>query len=221
MKNLALISLCVIALLLSCKKDQENYPIIYPGPYFPVYPNSWWTYMLYQKNYLVYDSDIVFIDSVMEAHSVDPAYQLNKYVEKVVDSKDVYSGPCYVPFYDDMPVYYYDRLHWGYDSTIKWPILSEKIGFTFPKHSPDTSSGYPYEIMTVIEKYFNGTDSVLVLRGYWINSDHNENRIDIENYTKSIGLTSTYRIDTLNQDTIWWRKLIDYYVSFDSTSVDY
>jgi hypothetical protein len=211
MKSFFIIVLWIVILLLSCKKDQENYEIIYPGSYFPVYPNSWWVYK---------DQD-----DALTTHSVDQAYRLNKYITWAEDNKTEYSDPCYVPFYDGQPIYGYYKIDKGsaypfVSCNTKWPILSEQTGFTFEKKWVDHRYTDAYEMVRVKGKYFNGKDSILVQEVY-ISPAHYTDIITTQEWAKNIGLILQYSTDTITGVTFSRSWLIDYYVSFDSTSVDW
>jgi hypothetical protein len=176
MKSFFIIVLWIVILLLSCKKDQENYEIIYPGSYFPVYPNSWWVYK---------DRDDQFI-----THSVDNTFKLNYYQtgETMDHTKGYYSDPCYVPFYDGQPIYQYDRISYGgaypfVECYTRWPILSEQIGFTFQKKWVDHRYTDAFEMVRVKGKYFNGKDSILVQEIY-ISPAHYTNIITTQEWAK-------------------------------------
>jgi hypothetical protein len=212
MKSLISFLLCFFFLVISChKEDKDIYPVIYPGTYFPVYPNSWWKYM---------DQD-----SNITSHSVHPAFQLNNYITGMIDfDKPTYSDPFYVPFYDGTPIYYYDKIGPGggypFDGSFKrWPILSEQIGFTFQKEWVDPRLSQPVEMVVVKGKYFNGIDSILVQESHWTMNVNDA--ITTQEWAKNIGLILQFCRDTITGDTLSKTWLVDYYVSFDSTSVDY
>jgi hypothetical protein len=208
MRNLTLISLGLIFLLSSCKKEvKEEYPVIFPGSYYPVYPDSWWKYM---------DKD-----SVITIDSAGSAYQLNNFVtfQELDDTR--YSDPCYVPFLNGHPIYHYDKVEYhvfpiGYE---RWPILSEEIGFQFQRSWIDPRNGNPVEIVVVKGKYFNGTDSVLVQEGHYTFGW--DNVITRQEFVKNVGLVTQVTIDTISNDTISGKFLVDYYISFNTNSIDW
>ena len=212
MKARILAVVCTLVFFISCHKDQEEYPIIYPGSYFPVYPGSWWKYM-------TWDNSII-------THSVNPTYKLDKYVTWDVYNdghKAEYSDPCYVPFYDGQPIYGYDKIDKGEAAPFatcykRWPILSEQTGFSFQKEWVDHRYITCYEVVGVMGKYFNGTDSILVQKIKMIPCP--VDLVTIQEFAKNIGLIKQFSYDTITFDTVSKIWLIDYYVSFDSTSVE-
>jgi hypothetical protein len=208
MRIITLISFCIIFFISSCKKeDQNHYPVIYPGSYYPVYPNTWWKY--------------INEDSVITTDSVGPAYQLNTYITWTGDNKDEYSDPFYVPFLNGQPIYHYDKIVYEIYPYAgeRWPILSEKIGFEFQRDYHDPRFTYVVEMVTVKRKYFNGTDSVLVQEGHWTHEVNDF--ITTQEFVKNVGLVSQITWDTITHDTIYKKILLDYYISFDTTSIDY
>jgi hypothetical protein len=211
MKPLISLLLCMIFLTISCKKDdKKDYPVIYPGSYFPVYPNSWWTYLDQDSNF--------------SYHSVDNTYKLNNYLIVKDFDYEEHSDPCYVPVYDGNPIYYYDKISpcatYPYPQTYtRWPILSEQVGFTFQKDYDDPRNGHPVEMVVVKGKYIDGKDSILLQEIHW--TQNVSHVITTQEFAKNIGLVRTFSIDTLSGDTVSKIWLFDYYISFDSTSIDY
>jgi hypothetical protein len=210
MKFIHLAIIACLLILVSCKKDEKVYEVIYPGPYFPVYPNSWWKYMNQ--------------DSVISYHYADQAYRLNKFIIWEDEDKTTFSDPCYVPFYDGQPIYGYDKIDFCESSPFytcykRWPLLSEQTGFAFERKWVDHRYVTCYEIVGVMGKYFNGKDTVLVQK-----SRLTPCPVDVltfQEYAKNIGLIRQFSYDTITCDTVSKIWLIDYHVSFDSTSIDY
>ncbi len=207
MKANILISFCLIFLLLSCKKEHDHYEIIYPGSYFPVYPNSWWKY--------------IDQDSVIKINSTGSEYSLHNYKLLGDYDDDEFSDPCYVPYLNGSPIYYYDKIVYQVFpfGSSRWPILRVITGVQFQKDWIDPRNGYPVEMVVVKGKYFNGTDSILIQESHWTMDVSDV--ITTQEYAKNIGLIRQYSRDTITGDTISKSWLIDYYVSFDSTSIDY
>jgi hypothetical protein len=208
MKALAVLSICLLFMYSSCKKEENNnYPIIYPGSYFPVYPNSWWKY--------------IDQDSVIIIDSTGPSYLLDRYKLLGDYNSTEYSDPCYVPNLNGSPIYYYDKIVsqvFPFGSS-RWHILSEETGATFQKDWIDPRLSSPVEMVVVKGKYFNGTDSVLVQESHW--TMNVSDAITTQEYAKNIGLIRQFTVDTITNDTMAMKVLLDYYVSFDSTSVAY
>jgi hypothetical protein len=146
---------------------------------------------------------------------------LNSYLlSKELDITE-YSDPFYVPFLNGHPIYRYDKIEYhvfpiGFE---RWPILSEQIGYEFQRDWLDPRYTFSVEMVTVKGKYFNGTDSVLVQEGHWTNEL--SNWITTQEFVKNVGLARQFDIDTITHDTIYEKILLDYYISFDSTSIDY
>ena len=206
MKFKVALLLLFILFLFSCEKE-DQYDVIYPGSYFPVYPNSWWKY--------------IDQDSVISFDSAGPDYSLHNYKLLGDYNDNDYSEPCYVPFLNGSPIYHYDKIEtqvFPFGSS-RWPILSETTGFTFQKDWIDPRTGNPVEMVTVIGKYFNGTDSILILETHWTMDVSDV--ITTREFAKNIGLVRQFTCDTISGDTTSKLSLIDYYVSFDSTSINY
>jgi hypothetical protein len=203
MKIFSVFSICLLILSSSCEKD-KNYEVIYPGPYFPVYPNSWWKY--------------IDQDSVITIDSTGPSYFLDNYFDC---DRQKYSDLCYVPYLNGSPIYYYDKIEYQNfpSGESRWPILSEEAGATFKRDWYDPRNGLPNDWVVVKEKYFNGTDSVLVQESRI--APGFEHLKTYEEFAKNIGLIRKYKIDTITSDTFSRKILIDYYVSFDSTYEKY
>ncbi|MBU1008708.1 MAG: hypothetical protein KKD74_01110 [Bacteroidetes bacterium] len=204
---------CVILLiaLTSCRKKPHDvlpyvnqYDTIKPLAYFPVYPGSWWKYENYSHQ-LVTDS-------------VSIAYVLHYYNIAYDGSHPENSDSTYVPLLHGEPVYGYHKIEcmrppFGQQCT-KWPIISEQIGFSFPRGWSDTRYGDFMEHVVVKQKTFNGQDSVLILEGHWVYGPNTAQKRRQE-FVKGIGLAYDIVTDTLTQDTLYQRKLIDYFVNFN------
>lgn len=200
----------ILLFLSSCKKDktlQQNqnststpmYDTIYPGSYYPVYPGSSWTY-------LVNDTGTTIL-------STSTTYQIHSYKNS---QSGTYSDSCYVPFFNSKPIYGYDKIDWvappfGDYYTI-WPILSETVGFNFQRDWEDTRFGDFSEKVKVTQKYFDGTDSVLVLEGHWVYGPNINNK-SYQEYKKGIGLAFECIVDTTINDTLSKKVLTSYFVN--------
>jgi len=210
MKAFKIILFIVILFIISCKpdnSDNEEYPVIEPGSYLPVYPGSWWKYRL--------NDSLIIIDSTSNN------YILHNYILYYDnDEKPVYSEKCYVPYYYpdfysplgiNGPIYRYDKIVrtlWPQGNT-SWPILREEIGDRFTATPVDNHTTV-VETIIVTGKYFNGQDSVLVLVGM-ANLDVAD--IHVREYYKDIGLARDFYIDTIDGDTSSRKILIDYHIS--------
>jgi hypothetical protein len=208
MKTVNIFLLMAFLFIVSCnsdKPDEEDYSVIEPGSYFPVYPGSWWKYAV--------NDTLIITDST--AHD----YVLHNYVDYYDNDSPVYSDKYYVPYYYSSshspmgitgPIYRYDKVV----VTIQpqgnslWPILREQTGaFTAV---PVDNHVSVYETITVNEKYFNGQDSVLVLVGR-ANLDVAD--IHIREFYKDIGIARDYYIDPISNDTTYKAILVDYHIS--------
>jgi hypothetical protein len=205
MKALRIILLPILMLLITCKSDDDIAKIIYPGPYFPVYPDSWWKYLVN--------------DSLIVTDATSEEYILHKYTVGPGSSGWIYSDPAYVPFLNGQPIYKYDRIAFATfgGCWTEWPILSETVGYSFDVNPP-TQYHNSNEKATVKAKIFNGRDSVLIIVGIFYTentpgpSTSSEKRY--REYVKDVGLASDMRIDTITHDTVYKKTLIDYHISF-------
>jgi hypothetical protein len=195
--------------LISCKKDND-YPIIEPGSYFPVYPDSFWKYLV--------DDSIIIMDSTNDS------YCLHHY--QLTDTYDEYSEYSYVPFYNSSDlsplgytgaIYKYGRyVHNSLTPSQVWPFLSETIGYSF---SRDPVSQYPSnnELFTVKAKVFNGQDSVLIQEATYFKNNYPQftsSSKRYQEYIKGVGLAKDIVYDTITHDTISKKILVDYFISY-------
>jgi hypothetical protein len=210
MKTIKLFFLLGILFLASCGTDNpenDDYPVIEPGSYFPVYPGSWWKYAVN--------------DTLMITDSTADEYVIHNYVTYYDnDGSPFYSDKCYVPYYYSAqhsplgitgPIYGYSKIVstlWPQGNTL-WPILNEQVGYHFTAVPVDNHTTV-VETITVTEKYFNGKDSVLVLVGR-PNLDVSD--IHVSEFYKDIGLARDFRIDTISGDTSNKIVLVEYHIS--------
>lgn len=202
--KLLLLPILLVFLLSSCEKENLYSEIVEPRPYFPVYPKSWWKYEIN--------------DSAIITSSVSNEYKLHKYRTSGKNVSDtLFSEPRRVPFLDSRPIYGYDKIeHFtgmgpSTDRFFKCPIVSEKIGFKFERECLGVKFGDTNEKLEVTAKIFNGTDSVIIVEGYWLLPYPNV--VSYQEYAKNIGLTKEFKIDTIKMDTIYKKVLIDYYIN--------
>jgi len=188
-----------------CKKENEPL-IIEPGSYYPVYPNSWWKYLV-NNSYI--QMDTTSDDYIVHSFKVD-------------GDPDRYSDAARVPFLNGEPIYGYYYVESVYMPTTShygiqelWPILSETVGFTFNRGWNDERMGNPEEIVCVKSKTFNGQDSILMLESYWYgwNIPNAITNKRYRQFIKGIGLASEIVVDTASSDTLFRKILIDYYVN--------
>lgn len=118
---------------------------------------------------------------------------------------------------DSQPIYGYDKIEINYGGFTwkyytKWPILSEEVGFKYERKETNKKFGDLSEKVIISDKIFNGADSVIIAIGRWPNGPY-YNRITYQEYTKNIGLTKEFLIDTVNMDTLYKKVLIDYHIN--------
>lgn len=211
MRTIILITMIIIVVFVSCKKDNiKQVQVIEPGSYFPAYPNSWWKYLVNDSIEII---DSTSKDYILYSYEIDDLYH-----------NEHYSNVAYVPWYysSDLspigitgPIFKYDKIilcHKFY-GTLLWPILSEEIGLVFDQHPGDQ---YPewIEKYEVKSKIFNGHDSILVLiaKPYWWYDPITSQKRYIE-FAKNVGLVKDIVYDTITNDTISKTILIDYHIS--------
>ncbi len=192
-------------MVISCKKEEvingsitQQYDTIFPQSYYPVNPGSWW-------NYQINDTGTV-------TSSVSTGYQLHSYL----NGNSQNSTSVYLPFLDGRPIYGYDKIEWYMppfgNYYAKWPILSETVGFTFDRDWTDKRYGDFAEKVVVKNKIFNGTDSLLILEGHWVEGP-NVARKSFQEFVKGIGLTKHIIVDTLTTDTVFRKILNSHFVN--------
>lgn len=205
----------------NCKKDQSpipanndsiptpldtthnntpTYDTIFPGSYYPIYPGSQWTYL---KN-----------DSVIFHKYASSTYLPHSYL---TDNFNNYSDTVYVPFLDGNPIYGYQFIEhspsiYG-DYYVKWPIISETVGYTYERGWTDHRFGDLDEHLRVIEKTtdING-DSIIVVGGYWTYFSMGPDS-SVQIYKKNVGLTYYVIFNKLTLDTVYKQVLIDYNIN--------
>ena len=209
MRVLKIIIVLLIFSLIACKKEND-YPIIEPGSYFPVYPDSFWKYLV--------------DDSILTMDSTNDNYELHH--AKIAESYNDYTEYCYVPYYNagnlsPLPyschVYKYGRyVYNALTPTQIWPFLSETIGYTF---SLAPTSQYPEdnERFIVKAKIFNGQDSVLIQEATYFTNNYPQftsSSKRYQEYIKGVGLAKDIVYDTITHDTISKKILVDYFISY-------
>jgi hypothetical protein len=189
--------------LISCKKE-NNIPIVEPGSYFPVYPDSWWKYSI--------NDSLIIMDSTSDSYIL--GYYLYTYED------------CYVPYYNSAPgspivyigpIFKYDKTAFiskKGPGTVYWPILSENIGHHFDM-SPRVSYNPIVERALVEGKIFNGQDSILIINSHFTKLDY-EDTLPLKRhreYIKNIGLAIDILYDTIKNDTVSKIILIDHHIN--------
>jgi len=211
MKTNILILLAIL-LMTACRKDDvvidpsivnpaTTYDTIKPKSYLPYFPGSWWKYQLN--------------DTAEITISTSSTYILHSYLD-YINYDLLNTDSVYVPFYNSEPVYGYDKIEYIAPpfggSYKKWPILSEVVGFSFNRDWTDPRWGDFNEKVQVSEKIFNGQDSVIILKGHWVYGPKISWK-SYQEYTKGVGLTKEFIVDTLTNDTVLKKILIDYYIN--------
>lgn len=187
------------------------YKTVYPGNYFPVYPGSSWKYVTNKTDTSVIRSSP---DYVKHSYLVYNGVAGTSY-------PSVYSDTVYVPFWNGVPIYGYNKvvLMTPLSTYDLRPILSETVGFYFEKDHIDPRHYYPrYSTMLeVTEKTVDVKgDSILVIRGIIPFYTGNANPPYFEQvyvYTKFVGLSGEYIINTDTHDTIRRVELVDYSIN--------
>jgi hypothetical protein len=177
---------------------------IYPASYYPIYPGSWW-------EYLVDDSKVLIVNA-------DPEFKLHYFRKSENYSwiPKIYSTPKYVPFLESKPIYAYDKIEHIYapfgDYYKKYAILSEHLGYTYVRKFTDGRWGDFNEHLVVKDKYFDGLDSVILVEGHWVYGN-NVNKKSYQTYIKDLGLKNHFIVDTVSLDTLYKQELIDFYIN--------
>ena len=211
MKKCALISTLLLIVMFSCKKEtqiqaeiEQEYDTIKPRSYFPVYPKSWWKYKI--------DGATITLSNVSDGYQMH-SYRISEdYDWLPLESSDT----IWVTFLDSKPIYGYEKIEYirppfgGY--YVRWPILSETVGFMFKREWSDQRYGDYSEHVEVKNKIFNGIDSLLILEGHWVYGQNVTHR-SYQEFTKGVGLTKEFILDTVSMDTIFKKELIDYYIN--------
>jgi hypothetical protein len=205
MRLLKLTFLLLIFSLIACNKE-NNYRIIEPGSYFPVYPDSWWKYII--------NDSIIIKDSTNENYILDgmpPEFSEQVYIP-------VYYSASYSPIAINGPIYKYHKIinypKRGPGSQL-WPILSETIGYSFDVLPYEVAHSPYIERATVQAKIFNGQDSILIINGHFEDVYGNDT-LPLKRhreFTKNIGLSMNVLYDTIKMDTVYKSILIDHYIN--------
>jgi len=187
----------IIILFFSCKKEDPIPVTIYPFPYLPVYPGSYWKY-LNQNG-----------DTVLQTTSTE--YVLHRYKYKNDYEDNNMTSPVYVPFWNGIPVY-------GYSSPIKLdPLtyytqvsyLSTKIGQEYKYYTRfGMISRLVANIDTSLVLFATTYNNVIVVNEYHLNPpyEHPPVLVGKNYYAKDIGLVMEEDL----YDTI---KIISYYIN--------
>jgi hypothetical protein len=213
-------ALLIAFLFIQCESKKEDkitlyYDTIFPKAYLPVYPGSWWKYCINDNTYAI---DSVSLKYKLHSYQFLPEEKMDENGNFIQDFTD----SAYVPFLNSEPIYGYDKIEWVRppfgNYYCKWPILSETIGSEFDREWVDGRWGDCAEHLKVEEKIVRNNDSIIVLKGRWGLCDlggkeEDTMRISIQEYTKNIGLTKYFIIDTIKQDTLYKKILIDFYIN--------
>jgi hypothetical protein len=205
MRLLKLSIFLLIFSFLTCNKEDEP-RIIEPGSYFPVYPGSWWKYTV--------NDTISIKDSTGEDYIL--------HLQPPENSEQVYVPVFYAkpgsPVSINGPVFKYDKIinypKRGPGSQL-WPILSERIGFSFSVTPYDVTHAPYEEKATVQEKLFNGRDSVLIITGHFedIYGRDTFPLLRHREFIKNVGLSLNVLIDTVSMDTVYKGVLTEYHIN--------
>lgn len=156
-------------------------------------------------------------DSVSAQHMLHSCKNCQSSYDGAGNIVDYYSDTVFVSFMNGRPIYGYKRTErimppFGNHYTLRPPILSETVGFSFDRFWPDKRYGDFNEKVRIEDKYFDGQDSVLILEGHWVYGPA-VNKKSYQKYLKRIGLTYEVIIDTIRQDTLFEKKLVYYLIN--------
>jgi hypothetical protein len=195
----------VVVFLSSCKKDEINYKTIYPLPYFPVYPGSYWKYITENG------------DTITQTTSAD--YLLDSYY--IDELEGIKTTPVYVPLWNNIPIYGYSTPR-KYISTFglrQIPFLKFEKGIYW---TTSISEYYIVESAKTIAVdtsiIVNGViyDSVIVVEGFRQDKYH----VTDDTYTyyaKNIGLIKKVHLSIMlpngGWDTTSVLNIIDYHIN--------
>ena len=190
--------------LFQCKKNREeavfSKPLdtLKPLRYYPVFPGSFWLYLNEKNDTVKYFT----LDNYIK-HCFDPGHSDTVFVPYLTH-----------PIYGAKAVYQYDEisefrpLTYGVPPYKRTPVLSEIENYKFKRGGFDNRYGDHRPFIIVLGKYRIDQDSVLILRG----NDYYYNTVFIEHYTKDIGLTLSYTLDSITKDTVSKLRLISYQI---------
>lgn len=193
----------------ACRKIDPPEPILWdtlvPGPYFPVYPGSYWDYEI--------DGQPGHRDSTSSSYV--PHQYRTGYIPETYDY--AYSDTAYVPIFNGNPIYGYNKIepppssHYNAAGDQLWPFLSETVGACLYSDWADPRYQYGGENMRVVSKDVEAGDSVIIVRGHW--NLFNTEQISTRKYVKNVGLISWIVVDTVANDTIFRKELVNYYIN--------
>lgn len=192
-----------------------------PLSYFPVFPGSYW-------KYLVNNQDTLRIQT-------NPTYIKDSYPIQIYSAQNIYhvSDTVYVPVITNAnPNYLYDYVFastskaiYQYSSIVQMGIassastglikaafLSESIGAVITRGGYDFRYPDFRETIVVTQKTAINGDSVLILKGQY-NKTNLPNLFSYEKYIKNVGLSLRYVTDSISHDTVYKCKLLSYYIN--------
>jgi len=205
MRVLKLTFFLLIFSLIACNKEND-FRIIEPGSYFPVYPGSWWKYIINDSTII---KDSTSVDYYLDC--LPPECSEQVYVP-------IYYSASNSPIAINGPVYKYRKIinypKRGPGSQL-WPILSETIGYSFDVLPYEVAHSPYIERATVQAKIFNGQDSILIITGHF-EDVYGTDTLPLKRhreFTKNIGLSMNVLYDTIKMDTVYKGILIDHYIN--------
>ena len=226
MKTINNILFFILVITFSCKKSStDNTPpnptptptsiknYVYPLPYYPAYPGSYWKYKLINQGQITYKVDSVSLDYV--PCSFLKERNPNYYSDTIFVPRDVNLG--YINGYMKLMHSGTWSLHWTYN----WcTFFFQDYGVSLPDGFYEPHQGIDNRVYyTVYDKQKNFAveniiyDSVVVLCGTpYIGGSYNFSKI-WKYFSKNVGLVATYNIDTNRIDTSSRMILIDYHIN--------
>lgn len=191
---------------------------IKPGPYFPVYPGSWWQYKITDSS-----------GTVIETYSVSATYLPLSYCYRYVSTQCTnWSDTVFVPGYKNEAIFGYKKLPkintpYPYGQLGPIEFISEKTGTCSirPNYTIwDTRTGCNCieEYYTFISKTKIGNDSVLIATGSFFKtagpvSPNHPNQVTHAEFVKFKGLTDYWIYDTIQHDTLKRIRLLSCFVN--------
>lgn len=174
-----------------------------PGPYFPVYPGSFWVYEINGRPGHRENTSLTYMPHRYRTGRDPETYDY------------AYSDTAFVPIYNGMPIYGYNRIEPPPSShqhaDMLFPFFSETIGDRLYEGRSDPRYPYGGEIKRVVSKDVEAGDSVITLRGHWVST--HPTRVSTRKYVKNVGLSLWIIVDTVANDTIFRKELVNYYIN--------
>jgi len=227
-RHIKLIFLFGFMLILSssCEKEKEA-EIIYPNPYYPVYPGSYWVYEVLDR--VTIGTDEYTYDTTIVEITTSDSYQTHSYITGRDSDKDVYSDEALVPFvynsseheiFYSGPIYGYDRIDirttppFGHTAHKKYRFLHFNEGQEYRASWSDPRYEFSGPNYTVVDHSTNNVgESILTLKAHYLSIVWW--KLEWFYFKKDVGLIEKYELvdgvgPGIDGDTVKIYKLIDY-----------